>query len=81
VSVSAAERQNNLIEQSYCPTRQQEWQQRGFRSMRRTQRFLFTNAEVGNPFRHTCACTPARLRRRNWLRAFGLWNDMSLSIA
>lgn len=36
VKVSAAERQNNLIEQSHRPTRDRERQQRGFRSLRRT---------------------------------------------
>ena len=80
VTVSAAERQNNLIEQSHRPTRDQERQQRGFRGIRRTQRFLFAHAEVGNLFRHTRARTPARLRRRNWLHAFGLWDELSLSL-
>ncbi len=36
--VSAAERQNNLIEQSHRPTRDQERQQRGFRTSLRAQR-------------------------------------------
>lgn len=47
VTVSAAERQNNLIEQSHRPTRDQERQQRGFRTVRHTQAFLFTHAEEG----------------------------------
>lgn len=81
VTVSAAERQNNLIEQSHRPTRDQERQQRGFRSIRRTQRFLFTHVEVGNLFRRTRARTPAHLRRRNLTRVFGLWDELSLSIA
>jgi putative transposase len=80
VMVSAAERQNNLIEQSHRPTREQERQQRGFRESGRTQRFLFTHAEVANLFRYTRADVPAWLRRRNWLRAFGLWAELSLSI-
>ena len=49
--------------------------------MRRTQCFLFTHAEVGNLLRHTRARSPAQLRRCNWLHAFGVWNDLSLSIA
>ena len=73
ITVLAAERQNNLIEQSHQPTRDRERQQRGFRSLERTQAFLFTHAEVGNLFRHTRARTRAWLRRRNWLYAFGLW--------
>ena len=42
ISVSAAERQNNLIEQSHRPTRYQEQQQRGFKVIKHAQRFLFT---------------------------------------
>lgn len=48
VTVSSAERQNNLIEQSHRPTREQERQQRGFRTTPRSQGFLFTHAEVNN---------------------------------
>ena len=75
--VSAAERQNNRIEQSHRPTRDRKRQQRGFRSPKRTQAFLFTHAEVGNLFRHTRTRTPSGLRCRNWLYAFGLWDDLS----
>jgi putative transposase len=72
VRVSAAERQNDLIEQSHRPTRDRERQQRGFRSLERAQAFLFTYAKVGNLFRHTCTRTIARLRRRNWRHGFSL---------
>ena len=72
VSVSAAERQNNLIEQSHRPTREHERQQRSFRGMHRTQRFLFTHAEVGDLFRPTRSGVCARLRRRYLTRGFGL---------
>ncbi len=80
VTVSAAEHQNNLIEQSHRPTREQERQQRGFRTALRTQRFLFTHAEVTNLFRHTRARTPSQLRRRNLTQSFGLWAELSLAI-
>ncbi len=80
ITVSAAERQNNLIEQSQRPTREQERQQRGFRTVLRAQRFLFTHAEVSNLFRHTRSRTPAHLRRRNLVRSFGLWAELSLTI-
>ncbi len=80
VTVSAAERQNNRIEQSYRPTRTQERQQRGFRTALRTQRFLFTHAEVSNLFRHTRARTPSQLHRRNLTHSFGLWDELSLAI-
>jgi putative transposase len=81
VSVSAAERQNNLIEQSHRPTREQERQQQGFRTVLRTQRFLFTHAEVSNLFCHTRTRTPAQLRRRNLTRSFSFWAELSLAIA
>ncbi len=81
VTVSAEKRQNNLIEQSHRPTRDQERQQRGFRTAPRAQGFLFTHAEVNHLFRHTRARTPARLRRRNLICGFGLWDDLALSIA
>ncbi len=80
VTVSAAERQNNLIEQSHRPIREQERQQRGFRGVHRTQRFLFTHAEVSNLFRPTRSSIPARLRRHNLARGFSLWDALSLSI-
>ncbi len=80
VTVSAAERQSNLIEQSHRPTRDQERQQRGFRTAPRTQRFLFAHAEVSNLFRRTRARTPAKLRRRNWQTGFSLWTELSLAI-
>ena len=81
VTVSAEKRQNNLIEQSYRPTRDQERQQRGFRGITRAGRFLFTHTEVNHLFHHTRARTPASLRRRNWLHGFALWGELSLSIA
>ena len=80
VRVSAAEHQNNLIEQSHRPTRDRERQQRGFRSLEHTQGFLFTHAEVSNLFRYTRARTPSFLRRNNWLSGFSLWDELSLSI-
>jgi len=80
VTISAEKRQNNLIEQSHRPTRDQERQQRGFRDLRRAQRFLFTHAEVNDLFRHTRARTLARLRRRNWQRGFSVWAELSLAI-
>lgn len=80
VTVSAAERQNNRIEQSHRPTREQERQQRGFRTAPRAQRFLFAHAEVSNLFRRTRTRTPSQLRRRNLTRSFGLWGELSLAI-
>ncbi len=81
LTVSAAERQNNLIEQSHRPTREQERQQRGFRVVHRAQRFLFTHAEVSNLLRSTRSGVPAWLRRRTLACSFSLWGELSLSIA
>lgn len=68
VTVSALKRQNNLIEQSHRPTGDQERQQRGFRTVRCAQAFLFICAEAGDLLRYTRARTPARIRRRNYER-------------
>ena len=81
VTVSAAERQNNLVEQSHRPTRDQERQQRGFRGLGRAQGFLFTHAEVNHLFRYTRARTPANLRRRNFTRGFAVWGELSFAIS
>ena len=73
VTVSAFKRQNNLIEQSHRPTREQERQQRNFRAVDRAQAFLFTHAEVGNLFRPTRTSVSARLRRHTLTRlAYGM---------
>lgn len=80
VTVSALKRQNNLIEQSHRSTREQERQQRGFRSVCQTQRFLFTHAEVSNLFYPTRTVVLVRLRRHNLPRGFTLWNELSLSM-
>ena len=81
LSVSAAERQNNRIEQSHRPTRDHERQQRGLRKSEHAQRFLFTHAEVGNLFRPTRTGIPAPLRRHNLTRGFGLWAELSLAMS
>ena len=80
IKVSAAERQNNLIEQSHRPTRDQERQHRGFRSLIRTQGFLFTHAEINHLFRNTRSQVTACIRIRNLSAAFTFWSELSLSI-
>ena len=80
VTVSAEKRQNNLVEQSHRPTREQERQQRGFRALGRVQGFLFSYAEINGLFRHTRTSTPAGLRRRNLTSGFALWGELSLNI-
>lgn len=78
--VSAEKHQNNIFEQSHRPTRGQERQQRGFRSLRCAQRFLFTHAEVADLFRSTRTGVCARLRHGNLTRGFEFWAELSLSI-
>ncbi len=80
VTVSALKRQNNLIEQSHRPTREQERQQRNFRGSKRAQGFLFTHTEVHSLFHHARASTPAWLRRQSLKRGFRLWNELSLAM-
>ncbi len=80
VTVSTAERQNNRVEQSHRPTREQERPLRGFKTVRRAQRFLFTHAEVANIFGFTREGVPGSLRRCNLTRAFVSWNELSRSI-
>jgi putative transposase len=62
VVVSAAERQNNFIEQSHRPTQEQEQQQQS-KGMCCAQRFLFTHAKVTFLFHCTRAQVHARLSR------------------
>ena len=80
VPVSAAERQNNLINQSHRPTREQERQHRQCKGSKRAQGFLSTYAGVNRLFRHTRANTPARLCRLTLTRSFSLWAELSLAI-
>jgi putative transposase len=80
VKVSAEERQNNLIEQSHRPTRDQERQHRGFRSLTRTQGFLFCHAELNQLFRNTRSRATALIRKQNLSKAFAFWSELSLSI-
>ena len=80
VKVSAEERQNNLIEQSHRPTRDQERQHRGFRSFTRTQGFLFTHTEINHLFRNTKSQTTALIRKQNLSNAFAFWSELSRSI-
>lgn len=81
VTVSASEHQNNLIEQSHRPTRDQERQQRGFRNILRSQSFLFTHAHISNLFGHTRARVPAFERRYNLQEAFKSWGEVTLQIS
>lgn len=80
ITVSALKRQNNRIEQSHRPTREQERQQRNFRGVRQAQRFLFTHAEISNLFHSTRSTVPARARRHNLMRGFALWEELSRSL-
>lgn len=81
VTVSASERQNNLIEQSHRPTRNQERQQQGFRSHGRAQRFLFSHAHVSNLFGNTRTQIPAKERRFNLRQALKTWGEVTLEMS
>ena len=79
VRVRSSERQNKLIEQSHRPPRDQERQQRCYRSLH-AQGFLATHARVSNLFRHTRARTPAEQCRDNWRQAFTMWDEVALHV-
>jgi putative transposase len=80
ITVSAAEHQNNLIEQSHRATRNQERQQQGFRSLWRGQQFLFSHAHIGNVFSNTRTQVPADERRFNLRQALITWGEVALEI-
>ena len=80
VTVSAAERRNNLIEQSHRPTREQKRQQRGFRATTITKRFLFAHSKLSNLFRQCRGSTPAPLRRRYLTHGFAQWRELGMAI-
>lgn len=81
ITVSAKEHQNNLIEQSHRSTRNQERQQQGLRDKERSQRFLFTHAQISNLFSGTRTQVPAFVRRENLEQAFKFWGEVSLNLA
>ena len=77
VLVRAAARQNNLIEQSHRPTREQERQQRCFCSPAGAQRFLSVHARVSNLFRLPRHRLSAHEHRCQLHKAFGVWAEGS----
>ncbi|PYE49477.1 IS6 family transposase [Deinococcus yavapaiensis] len=75
VQVVSTARCNNLIEQSHRPTRQQERQQRGFRSRKRAQGFLDLHARVSNLHHPARSTVPAYDRRHHQQAAFKTWQE------
>jgi len=81
VQVVSTARCNNLVEQSHRPTRQQERQQRGFRSRKRAQGFLDLHARVSN-LRHPARSTvPASQRRFHQEATFKIWQQVVEQVA
>mgnify|MGYP003526151630 FL=1 len=80
VTVSASEHQNNLIEQSHRPTRNQERPHQGFRSCWRAQRFLFSHAHISNLFKTTRTQISANERRFNIKQALSTWAEVALDM-
>jgi putative transposase len=66
VTVSAAARQNNLIEQSHRPTRDQERQQRGFRGALSLYPCRSQPPVPPYPCPHTSTGSPSQLATRLW---------------
>lgn len=79
--VRADAHQNNTIEQSHRPTRDQERAQRGFRSLRRAQAFLVAHAGFSNAFRRSRGRVGALERRENLARSFERLNQTALRLA
>ncbi|BDP43809.1 IS6 family transposase (plasmid) [Deinococcus aetherius] len=75
VRVVSTARCNNLIEQSHRPTRQQERQQRGFRSRKRAQGFLDLHARISNLHHPARPTVPACYRRHHQQAAFKTWQE------
>ncbi|MBZ9716131.1 IS6 family transposase [Deinococcus multiflagellatus] len=75
VQVVSTDRCNNLIEQSHRPTRQQERQQRGFRSRKRAQGFLSLHTRIMNLHHPARSTVPARYRRHHRQAAFKTWQE------
>ena len=75
--VRAAARQNNLIEQSHRPTREQERQRRCFRSPPGTQQFLSVHARIANLFRLPRHRLPSHEYRHQLCDAFQTWADVT----
>ncbi|WP_019011947.1 IS6 family transposase [Deinococcus aquatilis] len=75
VQVISTARCNNLIEQSHRHTRQQERQQRGFRSRLRAQGFLELHARITNLHHPARTTVPAHYRRFHQRIAFKTWQD------
>lgn len=77
ILVRAAAKQNNLIEQSHRPTREQERQQRCFRSPPGTQGFLCVHARVSNLFRLPRHRLSAHEHRHQLRQTFGAWAEVT----
>ncbi len=70
-------RMNNRAEVLYQPTRQQERQMRGFKSMRHAQRFLSVHGPINNLFRLCCHGIKAEHYRLFRDRAFATWREVT----
>ena len=79
--VISTARCNNLIEQSHRPTRSQERSQKGFKGMRKAQKFLDLHARTSNLHQHTRTTVTAETRRSNQRAAFQTWNEVTLLAA
>ncbi|MFC3859482.1 IS6 family transposase [Deinococcus antarcticus] len=79
--VISTARCNNLIEQSHRPTRNQERSQKGFKTIKKAQKFLDLHARTSNLHQHTRTTVTAETRRNNQRTAFQTWNEAVLLAA
>ncbi|MBB5378502.1 hypothetical protein HNQ07_004009 [Deinococcus metalli] len=81
VQVVSTARCNTLIEQSHRPARQQERQQRGFRSRKRAHGVLDLHARITNLHNPARSTVSARHRRRQQHTAFESWRGVVQQVA
>ena len=79
--VISTARCNNMIEQSYRPTRRQERQQIGFKRRKRAQEFLNLHARIENLHHHSRTSVPTSTRRNNQRKAFQTWSMVAAGVA
>jgi putative transposase len=68
---------NNRAENSHQPTRPRERQMKPFKSAGQPQRFLSAHDAINNLFRLRRNQLTADQHRTAWVRAFGIWVEVT----
>jgi len=75
--VISTTRCNNVIEQEYQSTWQQEQRQQGFRRQKRAQEFLSLHARIMNLHHHTRTSVSASIKQSNQKQALQTWSTVA----